>query len=73
MDHDPFAHLGGGGASPKRELEGAPLYRRALRECGLPAAGSGAVGAGRTPGRELDAPIAVAKGRSEEVPLGEMG
>ncbi|KAF4016984.1 hypothetical protein G4228_009299 [Cervus hanglu yarkandensis] len=30
VDHDPFAHLGGG-ASPKRELEGAQLYRRALR------------------------------------------
>ena len=35
VDYDPFPHLSGG-ASPKRELEGEPLYSRALRECGLP-------------------------------------
>ncbi|XP_044781402.1 corticotropin-releasing factor-binding protein isoform X2 [Bubalus bubalis] len=30
VDYDPFPHLSGG-ASPKRELEGEPLYSRALR------------------------------------------
>lgn len=72
VDHDPFPHLAGG-ASPKRELEGEPLYRRALRECGLPGCRPWGVGAGRTPGRELEAQIPIAKGRSEEMPLGEMG
>ncbi|OWK09676.1 CRHBP, partial [Cervus elaphus hippelaphus] len=50
VDHDPFAHLGGG-ASPKRELEGAQLYRRALRSVRGGAPGRDGVSLGE-PGAE---------------------